>query len=95
VIPLIASHAAWLSAGSALTISLIICHAAMLRAPSGGGPIAKETEHCGQKQIRCAGDFWRGLIPTVCANMYTATDFCPDSSSRLQRRQNKCSKVSS
>src|SRR5206468_6171750 len=33
----------------------------MLRAPSGGGPIAKETEHCGQKQIHCAADFCRGL----------------------------------
>ena len=32
------------------------------------GPIAKETEHCGQKQMRCAEDFWRGLTPTVCAN---------------------------
>src|SRR5207244_10872777 len=61
--------------------------ATMLRAPSGGGPIAKETEHCGQKQIRCAADFCRGLTPTVCANIYTATDLCPASSSRLQRRQ--------
>jgi hypothetical protein len=29
----------------------------MLSAPSGGGPMASETEHCGQKQIRCAVDF--------------------------------------
>src|SRR5208283_5342360 len=50
-------------------------------------------EHCGQKQIRCAGDFWRGLTPTVCAKRYTATDFCPASSSRLQRRQYKLSKL--
>ena len=55
--------------------------------------MASETEHCGQKQIRCADDFCRGRTPTVCANVYTATDFCPDSSSRLQRRQYKCSKV--
>jgi len=81
------SHAAWFSAGSELTRSRIICHATMLSAPSGGGPIAKETEHCGQKQIRCAADFCRGLTPTVCANIYTATDLCPASSSRLQRRQ--------
>jgi len=53
--------------------------------------MANETEHCGQKQIRCAADFWRGLIPTVCANIYTATDLCPASSSRLQRRQYKFS----
>src|SRR5208283_3956684 len=52
-------------------------------------------EHCGQKQIRCAGDFWRGLTPTVCAKRNTATDFCPASSSRLQRRQYKLSKVPS
>ena len=32
-------------------------------------------------------------MPTVCANMYTATDLCPNSSSRLQRRQYKFSKV--
>jgi len=25
--------------------------------------------HCGQNTIRCAPDFCRGLIPTVCANM--------------------------
>jgi hypothetical protein len=81
------SHAAWFSAGSALTRSRIICQATMLSAPSGGGPMAKETEHCGQKQIRCAADFCRGLTPTVCANIYTATDLCPASSSRLQRRQ--------
>jgi 8-oxo-dGTP pyrophosphatase MutT (NUDIX family) len=42
--------------------------------------------------MRCAADFWRGLTPTVCANRYTATDFCPASSSRLQRRQYKLSK---
>jgi hypothetical protein len=67
-------------------------HAAILRAPSGGGPIARDTEHCGQKHIRWAADFWRGRIPTVCANIYTATDLCPASSSRLQRRQHKFSK---
>jgi len=67
-------------------------HAATLSAPSGGGPIASETEHCGQKQIRCAADFCRGLIPTVCANIYMATDLRPASSSRLQRRQCKFSK---
>jgi len=55
--------------------------------------MASETEHCGQKHIRCADDFCRGLIPTVCANMYTATDLCPVSSSRLHRRQYKFSKV--
>jgi len=54
--------------------------------------MAKETEHCGQKQIRRAAVFCRGRTPTVCANMYTATDFCPGSSSRLQRRQNRFSK---
>jgi hypothetical protein len=32
-------------------------HAATLRAPSGGGPMASETEHWGQKQIRWADDF--------------------------------------
>jgi hypothetical protein len=63
-----------------------------LRAPSGGGPIARETEHGEQKQIRRAGDFWRGLIPTVWANIKTPTDLCPVSSSRLQRRQHRCSK---
>src|SRR5580658_40702 len=31
-------------------------------------------------------------MPTVCANIYTATDLCPASSSRLQRRQYKFSK---
>jgi hypothetical protein len=66
--------------------------AATLSAPSGGGPIARETEHCGQKHIRCAADFCRGRIPTVWANMYTATDLCPASSSRLQRRQYRFSK---
>lgn len=55
--------------------------------------MARDTEHCGQKQIRRAADFCRGLIPTVCANRYTATDFSPASSSRLQRRQNKFSKT--
>src|SRR3981081_827828 len=83
------SHAAWFSAGSEQTRSRIIFHAARLSAPSGGGPMASETEHCGQKQIRWAPDFCRGLIPTVCANIYTATDLCPASSSRLQRRQYK------
>ena len=83
------SHAASVNAGSAPTMSRIICQAARLSAPSGAGPMASETEHCGQKQMRCAEDFWRGLTPTVCANRYTATDFCPASSSRLQRRQYK------
>ncbi len=55
--------------------------------------MASETEHCGQKQIRWAEDFCRGRMPTVCANKYTATDLCPASSSRLQRRQRKASKV--
>lgn len=64
-------------------------HAAMLSAPSGGSPIAKDTEHCGQKLMRGAADFCRGFTPTVCANMYTATDFCPGSISRLQRRQRR------
>lgn len=86
------SQAASVSAGSAPTMSRIICQAARLSAPSGAGPMASETEHCGQKQIRCAEDFWRGLTPTVCAKRYTATDFCPASSSRLQRRQYKLSK---
>jgi hypothetical protein len=54
--------------------------------------MARETEHWGQKQIRRAVDFRRGLTPTVCANMYIATDFCPASSSRLHRRQYKFSK---
>src|SRR6266566_9492495 len=89
------SHAAWFSAGSELTRSRIIRQATMLSAPSGGGPIAKQTEHCGQKQIRCAADFCRGLTPTVCANIYTATDLCPASSSRLQRRQCRFPKVCS
>jgi hypothetical protein len=94
-IPRRASQAASVSAGPELTMSRIICHAAKLRAPSGGGPMASETEHWGQKQIRCAEDFCRGRTPTVWANMYTATDFCPDSSSRLQRRQYKFSKGAS
>ena len=67
--PLRLSHAAWFKAGSEPTRSRIMSHAAMLRAPSGGGPMARETEHCGQKEMRWAVDFWRGLIPTVCANM--------------------------
>jgi hypothetical protein len=49
--------------------------------------MASDTEHWGQKQMRCAMDFCRGLTPTVWANMYMATDLCPGSSSRLQRRQ--------
>jgi hypothetical protein len=49
--------------------------------------MASETAHCGQKQMRLADDFCRGLIPTVCANRYTATDFAPAGISRLQRRQ--------
>jgi hypothetical protein len=91
-IPCRLSHAASVRAGSAPTMSRIICQAARLSAPSGAGPIASETEHCGQKHIRCAEDFWRGLTPTVCANKYTATDFCPASNSRLQRRQYRLSK---
>src|ERR1700693_5747591 len=87
------SQAAWFRSGSAPTRSRIMFHAARLSAPSGGGPMASETEHCGQKQMRCADDFCRGLIPTVCANMYTATDLWPPSISRLQRRQNRFSKV--
>jgi hypothetical protein len=59
----------------------------MLSAPSGGIPIASDTAHCGQKQILCAPDFCLGFTPTVCANMYTATDLCPASISRLHRRQ--------
>ncbi len=91
-IPRRVSQAAWFSAGSDPTRSRIIFQAATLRSPTGGGPIARETEHGGQKQIRCAADFCRGFMPTVCANRYTATDFCPASSSRLQRRQHRCSK---
>jgi hypothetical protein len=87
------SHAASVIAGSAPTRSRIICQAATLSAPSGAGPIASETEHCGQKQILRAADFCRGRTPTVWANIYTATDLCPDSSDRLQRRQNKFSKI--
>jgi hypothetical protein len=49
--------------------------------------MARETAHCGQKEMRFAEDFCRGRTPTVCANMYTATDLPPGSSSRLQRRQ--------
>jgi len=66
-IPRKASHAEAVNAGSELTNSLIICQAAMFRAPSGGGPMASETEHCGQKHMRWADDFWRGRIPTVWA----------------------------
>jgi hypothetical protein len=58
-----------------------------LSAPSGGIPIASDTAHCGQKQILCAPDFCRGFTPTVCANIYTATDLSPGSISRLQRKQ--------
>jgi hypothetical protein len=93
-IPRRLSQAAWFRDGSAPTSSRIIFHAAMLSAPSGGGPIARETEHCGQKQIRLAADFCRGLTPTVWANIYTATDLCPGSISRLQRRQKRFSKGS-
>src|SRR5712691_9913770 len=64
------SQAAWFRAGSAPTRSRIMFQAARLRAPSGGGPMARETEHCGQKQMRCADDFCRGLIPTVCEHVY-------------------------
>jgi hypothetical protein len=53
--------------------------------------MASDTQHCAQKQIRCADDFCRGRTPTVCANMYTATDFTPASTSRLQRKQYKFS----
>jgi len=42
--------------------------------------------------MRWAADFCRGLTPTVWANMYRATDFCPTPISRLQRRQCMCSK---
>ena len=59
----------------------------MFSAPSGGSPIASDTAHCGQKQILCAEDFCRGLIPTVCANIYTATDLSPGKISRLHRKQ--------
>jgi hypothetical protein len=59
----------------------------MFNAPSGGNPIASDTAHCGQKQTRCADDFCRGLTPTVCANMYTATDLSPISIERRHRRQ--------
>src|SRR5579863_9643827 len=40
-----------------------------------------------QAAILCAPDFCRGLTPTVCANMYTATDLSPASISRRQRKQ--------
>jgi hypothetical protein len=68
-------------------MSRIMSHAARLSAPSGGIPMASDTAHCGQKQIRWAPDFCRGFTPTVCANMYTATDLSPASISRLQRKQ--------
>ena len=68
-------------------MSRIICHAAMLKAPCGAGPMASETEHWGQKLTRRADDFCRGLSPTVCANTYMAMLLCPPSRSRLQRRQ--------
>jgi hypothetical protein len=63
------SHAAWFSEGSELTRSRIISHATIFNAPSGGIPIASDTAHCGQNEIRCADDFCRGFTPTVCANM--------------------------
>ncbi len=44
-IPRRLSQAAWFSAGSAPTRSRIMFHAARLSAPSGGGPMASETEH--------------------------------------------------
>ena len=90
--PLRLSQAARFNAGSEPTRSRIISQAAMLSAPSGGGPIARETEHWGQKEMRCAVDFCLGLIPTVCANIYRATDLCPVSSARLQRKQYMFSK---
>src|SRR5579872_2660008 len=68
-IPRRLSHAASFSDGSALTNSRIISHATIFSAPSGGNPIASDTAHCGQKQIRCALDFCRGLTPTVCENI--------------------------
>lgn len=49
--------------------------------------MASDTAHCGQKQIRFADDFCLGLTPTVCANMYTATDLSPASISRRHRKQ--------
>ena len=81
------SQAASFNDGSELTRSRIISQAAILSAPSGGIPMASDTAHCGQKQILCAPDFCRGRTPTVCANMYTATDLSPASISRLQRKQ--------
>jgi hypothetical protein len=48
--------------------------------------MANDTAHCGQKETRVADDFCFGLTPTVCANMYTATDLCPASISRLHRK---------
>jgi hypothetical protein len=39
--------------------------------------MASETEHCGQKHIRWAEDFLRGLIPTVCANNIDGYRFMP------------------
>ena len=61
--------------------------AAMFSDPSGASPIASDTEHCGQNEMRCADDFWRGLIPTVWANMYIDTNLLPGSSERSQRKQ--------
>src|SRR5215475_1755976 len=86
-IPRRLSHAASFRDDSELTRSRIISQATILRAPSGGSPIASDTAHCGQKQTRCAADFCLGLTPTVWANMYTATDLSPISIPRLQRRQ--------
>src|SRR5271165_5343543 len=68
-------------------MSRIMSHAAIFSAPSGCIPMASDTAHCGQKHIRCAPDFCRGFTPTVCANIYTATDLWPASISRLQRKQ--------
>jgi hypothetical protein len=45
--------------------------------------------------MRCAADFCRGLIPTVCANIYTVTDLLPPEIARLQRKQYEVSKVGS
>jgi len=63
-IPRRVSQAAWFSAGSDPRSSRIIFQAATLRAPSGGSPVARETEHAGQKQIRRAAGSCRGFIPT-------------------------------
>jgi hypothetical protein len=74
-------------------MSRIMFQATMFSAPSGAGPMARETEHCGQKQMRCAVDFCRGLIPTVWANI--VTDLLPAEIARLQRRQYEVSNSSS